>query len=391
MGKHNLDSLSPGRFSELIPNRERKIAESCDILDINERPANRLARSLHPKEQQLIVSEVINHTENTKSYWLMHNPEYGDASVAYFSAGQYISLSVNIDGKQYSRPYSISSSPKEALNGRYRITVRAVPGGIVSNYIINNFKVGTAVLTSAPEGFFTYEPLRDASHILAIAGGSGIPPFVSLAGAVAASDEDCALTILYGSKTRSDVLFYEELNNLALISDKIKVVYILSDERVEGYSFGLIDKSLISRYLTEDTSVFVCGPVGMMDFVKEELAEFNLRKKYVRYELRGESFLKNGCPKKCAVTVHASGKSRVIWGTGEESILRILENAGIAPPNRCRSGECGFCRSRLIHGDVYIPADRDSRRLADLKFGYIHPCSTYPKGDIEIEIASKFD
>lgn len=55
-------------------------------------------------------------------------------------------------------------------------------------------------------------------------------------------------------------------------------------------------------------------------------------------------------------------------------------------PSRCRSGECGWCHSRLISGKVYIPKALDGRRLADEKYGYIHPCCTFPISDIAIEV-----
>ena len=68
---------------------------------------------------------------------------------------------------------------------------------------------------------------------------------------------------------------------------------------------------------------------------------------------------------------------------------RLIEKSGIYPPSSCRSGECGFCRSRLISGEVHIPEDMDKRRKADLKYGYIHPCCTFPLTDIEMEVFPK--
>ena len=72
-----------------------------------------------------------------------------------------------------------------------------------------------------------------------------------------------------------------------------------------------------------------------------------------------------------------------------ESLIIAMERAKLAPPSKCRSGECGFCRSLLISGDVYINPISDWRRAADKKFGYIHPCSSYPLSDIEIKVPRK--
>ncbi|MBW2369919.1 MAG: 2Fe-2S iron-sulfur cluster binding domain-containing protein [Deltaproteobacteria bacterium] len=63
-----------------------------------------------------------------------------------------------------------------------------------------------------------------------------------------------------------------------------------------------------------------------------------------------------------------------------------LEKANITPPSKCRSGECGFCHSHLISGDIFVDPDNDGRRMADKKFKGFHPCSSYPVSDLEIEV-----
>ena len=62
------------------------------------------------------------------------------------------------------------------------------------------------------------------------------------------------------------------------------------------------------------------------------------------------------------------------------------ERAGICVPERCRSGECGWCRSRLLSGSVYVPARTDGRRRADVAFGYIHPCASFAMSDLVLDV-----
>ena len=69
-----------------------------------------------------------------------------------------------------------------------------------------------------------------------------------------------------------------------------------------------------------------------------------------------------------------------------ENILVAFERAGIAGPNRCRGGICGWCRSRLVSGEVFIPAETDGRRQADRVLGYIHPCACFAVSDLSIEV-----
>ncbi len=111
MAESNLNSLNPARFSELLPTRERMIAQADSSLQSEEPAVNRLADALHPKTQHLIVSEIIQHSRDVKSYICMPDTEMGTKRCAYFSAGQYVSVSAEIEGQKHSRPYSLSSSP----------------------------------------------------------------------------------------------------------------------------------------------------------------------------------------------------------------------------------------------------------------------------------------
>ena len=65
---------------------------------------------------------------------------------------------------------------------------------------------------------------------------------------------------------------------------------------------------------------------------------------------------------------------------------RVLERAGITAPSRCRSGECSWCRSKLVSGEVFVPEKTDGRRRADIEFGYIHPCASFPMSDIVLDV-----
>ena len=81
--------------------------------------------------------------------------------------------------------------------------------------MLADFKKGDKVITSDPQGQFYYEKLRDAKHVIALAGGSGITPFLSMAGAIVEGTEDFNLTILFGSRGVDSILFkYEELREV---------------------------------------------------------------------------------------------------------------------------------------------------------------------------------
>ena len=387
--------LNPMDFTKMTPNRQAKIdASSAAALPaLGSYVPNKIAQALHPKVQNLKVAKVEEHGD-AKTFYLEANPEKGTEKLAWFSAGQYLSLTLEIGPMKLSRPYSLSSSPREALEGFYMLTIKRVEGGLASNYILDNWAVGTEVTASEPLGVFTYEPLRDARTVIGIAGGSGITPFRSLAKAIEAGDEDAQLILLYGSRTLKDAIFQEEFKALEASCPRFKLVNVLSHETQEGCENGFITAELIKKYAPEgDYSIFLCGPQAMYNFVDKEIATLGLRRKFIRHELFGEYFgpaKEADYPADVApsfqVTVKIAGTQQTITASSDTSLLRSLEAAGIAAPAHCRSGECGWCHSKLVSGEVYTPKSVDGRREADFLYGYIHPCCAFPLSDLTIEV-----
>lgn len=394
MGLTKLNKLD---FLKLIPNREAKINEAPQkkLPELTEYKANQIAMALHPGVQKMKVAEIKKINENASLFTLTLDSDTSQKNPAYFSAGQYLSVQLNIGKALTSRAYTICSSPKDTLNGFYQILVKRVPEGFASNYILDNWKEGTKVTCSEPLGHFTYEPLRDAKNVIGIAGGSGITLFYSLAKAIAEGTEDLSLTILYGSKTQDEIILKNELNELCSKCSKIKVVHVLSNQEIQGYEHGYVSSDLIKKYAPKsDYSLFICGPKALYDYEKEQVKNLGLRGKFVRYELSGvlnnsnNPCVQGDTPSSYQLTVTCNGQQFKTTCSSNKTILSALEEAGISTPSHCRSGTCGWCRSWLKSGQVYIPEEYDGRRLADAQFGYIHPCASFPADNIEIEIPS---
>lgn len=396
MAKPNLRKLNPMDFTKMTPTRQAKIdaAPARPLPPADSYKPNQLANALHPKVQYLKVAKIVDRGSDAKSYYLEADAAKGTQALAWFSAGQYLSIEVTIGNMRLTRPYSLASSPREALEGTYMLTIKRVEGGLATQYILDNWQVGTQVTASEPLGVFTYEPLRDAKTIVGVAGGSGITPFRSLAKAIADGDEDAELVLLYGSRTLADAIFQTEFKELEQACPKFKLVNVLSHETQEGCENGFITAELIQKYAPHgDYSIFLCGPQAMYDFVDKEIASLGLRKKFIRHELFGEYFgpakepdyPKNVEPE-YRITVRIAGREQTITASSGESVLRSLEKNGIAAPAHCRSGECGWCHSRLVSGEVYTPKSVDGRREADLQYGYIHPCCAFPLSDLVIEV-----
>lgn len=394
--KPNLNSLHRSAFIKMVAQRIAGIKKAPDapVKELMAYKPNQLAAALHPAVQFLKVKEIVAHSPDFKSYILTNDAARGTKSLAWFSAGQYLAVTALLDGKIYTRPYSLASSPRDSLKNEYRIAVKRVEGGIVSGVILDTWEVGTSVTASAPLGDFTYEPLRDASTVIGIAGGSGITPFRSLAKAIAEGDEDCALTLLYGSRTLADAVFSDEIAALAAECPKIRLVNVLSEEENESCEHGFITADLIKKYTPEgEYSIFLCGPQAMYRFVDKEIETLGLRRKFIRHELFGEYFHPEQnadypAPeaKEFNVTVRMAGKVHTLTCAADTTLLRAMEAAGLNPPSDCRSGRCGWCHSQLLKGEVYVPAEVDGRRAADKQFGYIHPCCSFPLSDVELDV-----
>ena len=399
MAKYNYDKkalkgLGVGAFLGEVKTREAHIAQGSEELPNPTYNANILASKLHPGVQKAVIKEVREH-DGAKTFVFASREEGG--KLAYFRAGQYISVELEIDGARLNKPYTLCSDPKDALeSGTYAITVKATPDGYGSKYILENWAAGTEVNISGPLGDFYYVGLRDAGNVVALAGGSGITPFLSMARAIASGLEDFNLTVLYGSRTHDNILLKDELDEaVAAAGGKVNIVHVLSDDDAEGFEKGFINADLIRKYAPAgDYTVLVCGPKAMYRFAEAEIAGLGLPRRRVRFELSGEY----GDP--TADPAYPAGKAGQIFtvkvlvrgeefGTecrSEQSLIDAIEKAGIRVPSDCRSGICGWCHSRLVSGEVYVPQKADGRRLADKKFGWIHPCASYPLSDIVIEV-----
>lgn len=403
MGKYNysrkgLKGLTPFPFLGEVKTRVKAIEAAPDTIPQSVYNANILARSLHPAVQHVKIAKVEDHG-GAKSFTLVPDPDRGTTKMAYFRASQYVSVSLNINGAPVNKPYTIRSNPKDALGSgdtSYILTIKQTAPAYASAHILNTWKEGDRVDISGPLGDFYYQNLRDAKQVVAIAGGSGITPFYSMAAAIADGIEDFDLTILYGSRTAGGILLKDEIEAVAERSrGRVKVVHVLSHEEKEGFEHGFITAELIQKYAPQgDYSVFMCGPKAMYTFEEGEMKKLGLPKRRYRMEMSGDylgaaqnaDFPTGKKGREFTLTVDIRGEKQTVPCKAEESLLWAMEQAGIKAPSHCRSGECGWCHSRLVSGDVYIPDDADGRRMADKKFGWIHPCCSFPLSDIELAI-----
>ena len=384
-------------FFGLVSERQERVKQASPLPDMED-PIGDLSRMLHPEGMQLVVSAVRDETPSVKTFRL--EPAAGSgAGLPVFRPGQYVSLKAKIGDAWITRPYSISSSSCDALSsGYYELTIQKKEGGFLTGHIWDLWKNGTVVDMSGPHGNFYYDSLRDSLDIVAIAGGTGITPIRSMVREMFAGDLDMRITLLYGIRTPDCAVFSKEFDMYAAREpERFRVVYVCSepDNTWRGPS-GFITASCITENTgdVKGKTFFVCGPREMYRFLDRELEALDVPRRRIRQEASGEPFDVTSEPefpgetkdRTFSVVVRIGNEVRTISAKGVDTLLVSLEKAGIGPDSQCRSGECGLCRSLLMAGNVFVRPDGDGRRAADRKFGYIHPCSSYPISDLEIRI-----
>ena len=356
-------------------------------------PIGNVAREWHPGKLDLVVKEIYSVSPTAKT---VRFEKVGGGKLPPFYAGQFVSLDFEIDGRIISRPYSISSAPFEARRdpGYIEITVRRSKGdGFIADFVNDGLQIGTVIKGNIGLGQFYYEPLRDAHHIMALAGGVGITPFASMAKEIANGTMDAELTILYGSVSSNDIILKDTL--AALESDRVHVINVLSgDEPDWTGERGFLSAELIKKYSKGDTSYFICGPQVMYRFLREEIKKLDVPARRVRFEVFGQAkdittFPGYPAEKKdetYTLTVMRGIQKDEIPAKANESLVVALERAGIRIETACRSGECGFCRTKVLSGEYYVCPENDGRRAADKDFNYVHACAAYPLSDMTIKI-----
>ena len=320
-----------------------------------------------------------------------------DGHIPVFQAGQYVNFRLKIGQSELTRPYTISSAPFDARGeqGYVEVTIRRNRPYLVPDWFFENVGVGTVLQGNMPFGTFYYEPLRDSKNLLALAGGSGITPFYSMAREIAYGKmKGVRLTILYGSVHHSDIVLGEELARVERDCPEVKVVHVLSGDEGWTGEKGFITKELIAKYMGEDPTVLFCGPIAMYKLVEQAVTELGLTCRRFRHDVMNQP------SDPAQLAGYPAGNKNKVWklkvlrgihedlieARGDEPVAVALERAAIPVDTHCRCGECGYCRTQLLSGEIFVSPNGDGRRLMDKEMGWFHACSAYPVSDLTIRI-----
>jgi len=263
-----------------------------------------------------------------------------------------------------------------------------------SSWLIREVGPGELVEVAPPTGSFRADPASPGRH-LCIAAGSGITPMVSIAASVLANPAS-TVTLLYGNRRTSTVMFAEELADLKnRFGPRLELVHVLSREPrdVELFS-GRLDADRLRRLLTALVPVhsldhvWLCGPFGLISDAREVLEALAVAKDKVHFELfyvdepppevvRREAVVEGDTSE---VTVVLDGRTTTSTMPKDGTILDGAAATRNDLPFACKGGVCGTCRAHVTSGQVDMrrnyALDED-----EVERGFVLTCQTHPVDD----------
>jgi len=215
---------------------------------------------------QLRVADIIDETPDTKTFRMV-----GLSPLLFsFKPGQFVTLKLPIDGKEIARSYSISSSPSRPHC--LELTIKRVPGGLVSNWMCDNVKLGDILNARGPAGKFSCFNYPSKKMLL-IGGGSGITPVMSMLRWIVDTAADVDAYLFVSAKSPRDIIFRNELNWMSSRHSGIKVGITCTSRCTGSDSWtgltGRCDASMLKLLVPDlfERHVFMCGPEPFMDAV----------------------------------------------------------------------------------------------------------------------------
>ncbi len=193
-----------------------------------------------------------------------------------FKAGQFCFLRLNKNKLHARHPFTISSIPGDDLSFTIKLAGRFTQTA-------KDLKEGDEIFIDGPFGNFTPKPEKD---LVFIAGGVGITPFMSIIRDHLKNNIKQNITLIYGSRSQSDIIFREELDNIN--TEWFKKVYMLND--ISNLTIqceqGYISKDIIKKYVNNpnDSLYYICGPERMKDSSKKVLNDIGVKYKNIFIE-----------------------------------------------------------------------------------------------------------
>lgn len=299
-----------------------------------------------------------------------------------FIPGQYINVSIPINGKDERRSYSICSGKGEPV----AIAVKEIEKGTVSRWFNQEAKSEMEIAISNPEGNFVRP--AESKNIVAIAAGSGITPIMSISKQI--ENEGGTVRLYFGNKTEQDIIFRNEIDGL----DKTSPVYFLSREEKEGFEKGRITKQTLVEEFKADLSLlrsdgfFLCGPEELIVDAREALEMFGVSKEKIHFELFTTPVLmqpettndSNDFKGTSSITAVLDGDEETFNLDSSKTLLDGALDEGLDAPYSCRGGVCSTCKAKILEGSASMKINY-SLTDQEVAEGFVLTCQAHPTSE----------
>ena len=319
------------------------------------------------------VVDVRHGTEDSVSLALRPNRVWRGSR-----AGQFVQVSVEIDGVRHTRCYSPASP--EGSGRELEITVKRHPDGLVSNHLADHARVGMVIGLSQADGDFHLPESRPDS-ILLIGAGSGITPLMGILRTLCAEGHAGEVALIQYAPDPERTIYREELDRLAAENPNFKLTRAYTRAPGVGDVDGHFSPAHLPQAGPDFTAAetFACGPPTLLDAVRGTWANG------LEHRLHVESFvppslIPDGEPGQGKIRFSDSGVE--VQNSGA-SVLEQAEQAGVQPQSGCRMGICHSCTCRKVSGTVKNLLTDEISSGPDES---IQLCVSAPLSDLVIEL-----
>jgi len=339
----------------------------------------------------LVCCRIREETPDVKTYTF----QAPDAARFSFKPGQFITLAVDIDGRPHHRAYTIASSPSRPFS--LELTVKAIPGGRVSNWLSDHLGVGDTLEALAPQGAFNLFDIPAQKYLL-LSAGSGITPMISISRWLRDLHADADIHFVHSARSAGDRLFADELETMAGEQPGFSLSWMLSQDTAGGVNrYGRLTLELLAARVPDLhlRTVLICGPAPYMAAVRQmlEQAGFDMNRCFQESfgdsAGTGEPSTDDGKPQGGKPTtgyqLSVSGHGQALQVEPGATVLDALERQGLPVIAACRAGVCGSCKCKLERGGVNATSQVGLSET-EIAAGVFLACSSTLTEDSEISL-----
>ncbi|MCW5237475.1 PDR/VanB family oxidoreductase [Verminephrobacter eiseniae] len=292
----------------------------------------------HDEWMQVEVRRIRDLTPTVREFELV----YPERQVA--APGSHVNVRVTIDGQPDKRSYSVVSGSEDGI---VTIAVKLLPESRGGSRFMWTLEPRMRLHATKPHSDFALS--RGAPHYLLLAGGIGVTPVVAIARAL--NQLGASVRMLYAARSRNELAYAEELGNI--LGERVAV--FPADEG------KMVDIAAEVAALPADGELYMCGPIGLLDAVRQEWA----LQKRPRSKLRFETFGSSGHHAATSFLVKIPRLNLEVVVAEDRSMLDALTSAGVEVLSECRRGECGLCAIDVLsvdgeidHRDVFFSGEQ---------------------------------